>query len=171
MSGHRNDAVEIRIAPLTEFAHWIPDIAQWLHTQWRTLYPGGYTPADVEAALRTRLDTRQIPLALVAVAGNTVVGIVSLKISDMDTRPGLTPWLAGLYVVPARRRGGIGRRLVQAATAKAMESGATKLYLYTPAAEPFYATLGWQVLERTSYQEIPVTVMYYSLQPDAFTHG
>jgi predicted N-acetyltransferase YhbS len=171
VSDSQEDTAELRIAPLAEFAHWIPDIAQWLHAEWRTLYPGGYTPADVEAALRTRLNTRQIPLALVAVADNTVVGIVSLKLSDMDTRPGLTPWLAGLYVVPARRRAGVGRRLVQAATAKARESGATKLYLYTPAAEPFYATLGWQVLERTSYQEIPVTVMYYSLQPGALTHG
>lgn len=170
MSSLREDT-ELRIAPLAEFTHSIPDIAQWLHTQWRELYPGGYTPSDVAAALRTRLHTRQIPLALVAVTGTTVVGIVSLKINDMDSRPALTPWLAGLYVVPARRNGGIGRRLVHAAIAKARELQVEKLYLYTPTAEQFYATLGWQVLERTHYQEIPVTVMYYSLQPERQIHG
>lgn len=157
---------EVHIAPLTEFADWIPDIAQWLHAEWRDLYPGGYTPADVAAALRGRLQTHQIPLAMVAVAGETVVGIISLKVSDMDTRPELTPWLAGLYVVPAHRGLGIGTRLVQAMLAKAEALQVETLYLYTPGAEPFYTALGWRPLERTHYQEIPVTVMYYALQAE-----
>lgn len=166
MSDARAEIVEVRIAPLTEFSNWIPDIAQWLHAQWRDLYPGGYTAADVAAALRSRLQTHQIPLALVAVAGEAVVGIVSLKGSDMETRPELTPWLAGLYVVPAHRGLGIGARLVQTVLAKARELQVETLYLYTPGAEQFYAALGWRLLERTHYQEIPVTVMYYPLQAE-----
>lgn len=166
MSGAREEIGAVRIAPLIEFAGWIPDIAQWLHAEWRDLYPGGYTPADVAAALRGRLQTHQIPLALVAVAGETVVGIVSLKRNDMDTRPALTPWLAGLFVVPAHRGRGIGQRLVRAAVAKASEFRVEKLYLYTPGAEPFYAALGWRLLEHTHYQEIPVSVMYYPLQAE-----
>lgn len=157
---------EIHIAPLTEYADWIPDIAQWLHAEWRDLYPGGYTPADVATALRGRLQTHQIPLAMVAVTDETVVGIVSLKISDMDTRPELTPWLAGLYVVPAYRGLGIGTRLVQTMLARAKALKVEILYLYTPGAEQFYAALGWRLLERTHYQEIPVTVMYYPLQTE-----
>lgn len=166
MSGAHAKIAEVRIAPLTEFADWIPDIAQWLHAEWRDLYPGGYTPADVATALHGRLQTHQIPLALVAVANETVVGIVSLKVSDMDTRPGLMPWLAGLYVVPTHRGLGIGTRLVRAVLAKARELQVETLYLYTPGAESFYTTLGWRLLERTHYQEIPVTVMYYALQAE-----
>lgn len=160
------DINEVRIAPLTEFANWIPDIARWLHAEWRNLYPGGYTPADVAAALRGRLQTHQIPLAMVAVVGENVVGIASLKVNDMDTHPQLTPWLAGLYVVPTHRGLGIGTLLVQTMLAKAKALQVETLYLYTPGAEQFYAALGWRLLERTHYQEIPVTVMYYSLQTE-----
>ena len=103
---------------------------------------------------------------MVAITDETVIGIVSLKVNDMDTRPELTPWLAGLYVVPAYRRRGIGHRLVQAAIAKASEFRVEKLYLYTPGAERFYAALGWRLLEHTQYQEIPVSVMYYPLQAE-----
>lgn len=171
MSGVRDNTSELHIAPLAEFAHCIPVIAQWLYTEWSRLYPDDYSPEEVAADLRSRLQTRHLPLALVAVASQEVVGIVSLKLSDMKTQPALTPWLAGLYVVPACRRAGIGRRLVEATRAKAVELGVKKLYLYTPDSEQFYATLGWRVLERTVYEEIPVTVMYYSLQQDALTHG
>jgi GNAT superfamily N-acetyltransferase len=97
--------------------------------------------------------------------GAALVGTVSLKIHDMDSRMHLTPWLAALYVAEERRRQGIGTALVRAIERRAAALGIGRLFLYTPASERFYANLGWAVRERTGYHGHAVSVMEKEISP------
>ena len=61
-----------------------------------------------------------------------MLGSAMLIAHDMDTRLELSPWLAGVFVTPDRRRHGTGSALVQRVIGDATELGVRRLYLYTP---------------------------------------
>jgi N-acetylglutamate synthase-like GNAT family acetyltransferase len=86
-----------------------------------------------------------------------------LLASDMDTRTDLSPWLAGVFVLPEYRGRGVAKALTLQVMKRAAELEFENMYLYTPGAEGFYAKLGWKVLERPVYRETPVTIMSASL--------
>jgi GNAT superfamily N-acetyltransferase len=136
----------------------IPLLSRLFFEEWAYLHPER-TLNDFENLILERTNKNRIPVALVAFEGAELLGTVCLKIHDMDTRPDLTPWLAGLYVVAPRRRQGVGAALVAAIEKKAGDLGVKKLYLYTPESEGFYAKLGWKVKERPEYHGYAVTIM------------
>ncbi len=156
----------MHIAYLADHKEVIPTLSQWFYDEWAYLHPER-TLADVERLMNEKANINRIPVALVAFEGKELLGTVSLKIHDMDTRLDLTPWLAGLYVSASKRRQGIGAMLVSAIEKKAHELGIEKLYLYTPESEAFYARLGWQVNERIQYHGYPVSLMYKLLARDS----
>jgi N-acetylglutamate synthase-like GNAT family acetyltransferase len=78
---------------------------------------------------------------------------------DMDSRPQLTPWLAGVFVKPQCRGKGIGSALVRRIEAEARSLEVATLYLYTPNTESLYERLGWSVTERCEYRNTNVVVM------------
>ena len=59
--------------------------------------------------------SHDVPTVLVAIEDGVCLGSVNLLRSEMTIRPALTPWLAQLFVVPDRRRGGAGTALAAAA--------------------------------------------------------
>ena len=77
----------------------------------------------------------------------------------METRPDLTPWLAGLFVRSASRGLGVGSLLARHAVSAAAAMGVARLYLYTHAAHDFYERLGWRALEPAIYEGQDVTIM------------
>ena len=150
--------MSMRIEYLKHHTDSIPLIAGWFHREWGRYYPE-LTIDDIEERLRARINIDKIPLALVAIENGEVIGTVSLKISDMDTRKQYTPWLASMYVREDKRKRGVGKNMVAAIEKKAIELGVEILYLYTPDAESFYAKLGWQRIEYTEYRGANVCVM------------
>lgn len=122
-----------------------PDLAP-LVARWRVEaffnHPGGYT---VEEMTELILDPSVEPEeTFVLFDGGRAVGTAALIRSDLDTRPDLTSWLAGLFVEPAFRRRGHATRLVRKVEAFARASSVPVLWLYTSTAEALYARLGWQ---------------------------
>jgi N-acetylglutamate synthase-like GNAT family acetyltransferase len=89
------------------------------------------------------------------------MGSASLVRHDMDTRPELTPWLAGVFVAPEYRRRGVGAELVRRVMTEAGVQKVQTLYLYTVHSEAFYANLGWSLQERTAYRSQNVVIMTY----------
>lgn len=148
----------LRIEYLADHPGCIPTLGRWFFNEWKQLY-NGKSIEDVTASIRERLNYDKLPLALVAVEGGAVVGTVCLKDHDMDIREDLSPWLAGLYVAAAYRGRGFGARLVTAVVDKARILGVSKLYLYTPNQERFFAKRGWSVFERVLYKGVDVVVM------------
>ena len=70
-------------------------------------------------------------------------GTASLAHDDLDSRPDLTPWLAGVYVPPTLRGRGHASALVRHVEGFARAAGVGTLWLYTWTAAPLYAGLGW----------------------------
>ncbi|KPK72239.1 hypothetical protein AMJ87_05285 [candidate division WOR_3 bacterium SM23_60] len=143
--------MEIRY--LKEHRQCIPKIAQWFYDEWGDFYPD-LTVSDIVNRLEQRTNTDRIPLALVAIEDDTVIGTVSLKQYDMDTRMDYSPWLASLYVEKAHRHRGVSNTLIQAGIDKAIELGIELIYLYTiiPQHKAFYLSRGWEFVETTTYR-------------------
>lgn len=145
------------VCPMVDYAHEVPRIASWFFEQWRPLY-GNESLASVERRIRTWLTRNQIPIALVAISDDSVIGTVALKDRELpDLEYG--PWLAGLFVVPQHRCRGIGTLLVAAAEQQASALGVQHLHLYTPASEGFYERLGWTVVDHVALPSGTVSVM------------
>ena len=128
-------------------------IARWYYDEWGHLDPEGSLESWTKG-LRER-----IPTTYVALEGETPLGSVTLTEHDMLTRPDLSPWLSGMYVIPERRGQGIGGALVRHAVNQAAGMGVERLYLYTHPARDFYRKLGWQDLEEDVYEGRRVTIM------------
>jgi GNAT superfamily N-acetyltransferase len=115
------------------------------------------------------MNSDRLPLTLVAVRAGLaadsreLVGMVSLKYHDMDTRPDLDPWLGGLLVLPEWRNQGVGTMLMHRATEEARRLKVPRLYLWTHSAEGLYRKLGWQVVERSDYFGKEAVVMEIDL--------
>jgi putative hydrolase of the HAD superfamily len=133
-------------------------LASWFYTEWG----GGDPPfslAEFEEQFRQRLNRDHLPLAMVALLGNTPVATASLKLREMDTHPQYTHWLGGVYTLPEHRRQGIGAQVIEATVAEARRLGVEDLYLYTRRSAALYARLGWQVIERPVYHGRSVAIM------------
>jgi predicted N-acetyltransferase YhbS len=98
-------------------------------------------------------------LALVAKADGEAVGTCLLVESEIEPNHDVSPWLAGLFVVPEHRRKGAGAALVRAVEAQARRREFSRLYLYTTAAVGFYEKLDWEVLDRTNWKGFDTALM------------
>ena len=143
---------------LADHMEALPTLARWQHAEWGNLRVGDTLEART-ARLEAETGRDQIPLTVVALEGATVLGSASLISHDMETRPELSPWLAGVFVAPEYRRRGIASELVRRIVAEAARLDVPLLYLYTVHSEKLYEKLGWLVQERTRYREHDIVIM------------
>jgi predicted N-acetyltransferase YhbS len=149
--------MRIELIDLPDDVETIETVALWLHHEWGR--ERGVSVDHYASKLRESLGAKPIPYSLAAFDSGAPVGVASLQIHDMQTRKGLSPWLANVYVIPEYRNRGIGGRLCRGVTAKAGRLGISRLYLFTPDRESFYSAMGWKLLERAVYRGQNVAVM------------
>lgn len=147
------------IESIADHVDLVETISKWHWNEWGHVDPDGTLETWTESlASRTERDT--IPTTYVALAdGRDLLGSVSLVDCDMETRPDLWPWLAGLYVRPDARNGGVGSALVTHAMKKVREMDIHTLYLYTSSSESLYSKLGWSTIDREGYEGKDVAIM------------
>jgi predicted N-acetyltransferase YhbS len=133
--------VTTRILALSQHRDLAPLIAEWRVAAFFQGSPR-FTAESYAAAILA--PPRGPEEHFVLFEDETPVGTVGVVHRDLEARPDLTPWLAGLLVLPAHRRAGHGATLVRQAEAFAREAGVPVLWLYTLGAEPFYRRLGWR---------------------------
>lgn len=148
----------MQIEYLADHPLLIPELVRLHFEQWGHLRP------DETLEHRTRrleacCGRSGVPMVFVAIEGGALCGSAMLVAHDMDTRPDLTPWLAGVYVVDAYRGHGYGSALTQRVESEASALGVERLYLYTPDAEGFYSRVGWALDHRCEYLGQEVAVM------------
>jgi len=102
-------------------------------------------------------------VAQVAKADGEPIGTCLLAESEIEPNHDVSPWLAGLFVVPERRRKGAGAVLVRAIEDQARQRGFSRLYLYTSDAVGFYERLDWEVLDRTNWKGFDTALMVRDL--------
>jgi GNAT superfamily N-acetyltransferase len=106
-----------------------------------------------------------IPRTLVLLIDDEPVGTASLAAHDLEERPDLTPWLAGVFVAPHARGRGYAAQLVAAVEGEARKASILTLWLYTNTAERIYARIGWQTVEIVLHNSRPFVLMRRDLLP------
>lgn len=136
----------------------LPIVAGWLWREWWQRRGRSLEQTQaIYAACRAEIVA---PQTFVLLAGGTPVGTVTLARRDLDERPDLTPWLAGVFVVPEARGRGYVRHLLAAFDEACRAAAIGTAWLYTNTAEPVYLRAGWQVAEVIQRQgKPPVTLM------------
>ena len=97
--------------------------------------------------------------------GDQPVATAGLAGTDLEARPDLTPWMAGVIVLPAFRGRGHAAALVHQVEATARQAGAPVLWLYTTRAEGLYLRLGWESVGVEQDAGRPVVLMRRHLAP------
>ncbi|WP_419899785.1 GNAT family N-acetyltransferase [Roseomonas sp. USHLN139] len=153
--------MQTRLVTLRERPELGPQVAAWLwHAFWRE---NGESLETVLAVVGRSDAERGPPQSFVLLEDGAPAGTASLAAADLDERPDLTPWLAGVYVRPESRGRGHGARLVQAVEWAAAEGGAGTLWLYTGGEGALYRRLGWEAVERVPQDGRTVLLMRKAL--------
>lgn len=132
--------MSIKIAAVSNRPDLAPLVARWRVDAFFN-YPGGYSVEEMTALIFAPPEVPED--AFVLLDCGQPVGTAVLVRRDLDARPDLTPWLAGVFVLPAFRGRGHAAALVRRAEAFALSAAVPAMWLYTSKAEPFYARLDW----------------------------
>ena len=105
------------------------------------------------------MTTGLMPRTFILLADGEPVGTASLVAHDLDERPDLTPWLAGVFVEPHARGQGYAGRLISAVEQEARGASLPTLWLYTNKAARIYARAGWRTVETVQHRSQPFALM------------
>jgi GNAT superfamily N-acetyltransferase len=154
----------LRIENAADHREALAQVGRWHWDEWGSADPNGSLQSWTKA-LEGKATREGIPLTLLAYVDGRLVGAVSLIDHDMPDRgdlAGLTPWVAGTYVVPEMRGEGVGSALMRRVAEEAKRLSIDRVYLYTAHASEFYDGLGWTRELETWYEGELVTVMSLS---------
>jgi predicted N-acetyltransferase YhbS len=148
---------------LADNMHFAPQLAAWHHAEWRRHY-ASWTMEQAEAQLRSHMGHCRIPTTFVALEEGCVLGSVSLLEADLDGHEHLSPWLASLFVIPAKRGRGLGKMLVARVVQEASNLGFPALYLWTPGQQAYYERLHWECIAHTLHRDGEIAIMRRTLR-------
>ena len=116
---------------------------------WRAWWQPNGVPLDyIVGRLRENMVPGPMPRAFVAHVDGIFAGTTSIIASDLDERPHYTPWIAAVWIEPAFRSRGLGRRLVDHAVDYGFSLGIPRVHLTArPARRSYYEELGWTPIE------------------------
>jgi GNAT superfamily N-acetyltransferase len=110
--------------------------------------------------MRDALNREKIPLFVLAVEADEIVGVAELKYREMAIYPDKEHWIGGVFVPPAHRGKGIASRLANRIVEIAGSLGVKTLHLQTEKLNGgLYARLGWVATEQVNYRGLDVLVM------------
>ena len=144
--------MDVRRATLSDLPSLVP-----LFDAYRQFYRQPPDPAGAERFLRERFAGGESVIFL-ALDGDAVAGFVQLYPSFWSVAACRSWILNDLYVAPAFRGRGVGRKLMERARAHAIETGAGGMSLATErtnaTAQRLYESLGWRRDEEFLHYEL-----------------
>lgn len=147
---------------LADHPEHIDALASAMLEHWRYAQPEDTLETRTQE-LRRHLNRDALPIAWVAHDTKQVLGTAALRQYDLEDRQDLTPWLAGVLVLPAFRRQGIAAALCGAVERFARRAGVETVYLYTLDRQRLYAALGWRLFERAPWRGYAGDIMRKNL--------
>lgn len=143
----------------------VPLVAEWYFREWGYLNPAS-TLEKVADRLGSSMNRDAIPLVMLAVMGDQVIGSAELKYREMAIYPEKEHWLGGVFVVPEHRGKGVAARLIDAVVETARIVGVDLLHIQTERLDGgLYLKLGWQRTGQVCYRGLDVLVMQRKLCP------
>lgn len=157
-----NEEIEIKF--LIECEEHIPALAKLWHEEISQHWVSDASIEKAENRLREHLNKDKIPMAIIALHGDTPVGMACLRETD-GIRPGVKPWLGSLVVDPQFRGKKIGETLIEAVKKQAKLFHYETLYLlaFDSTIPNWYTQLGWKIIGEDILLTHPVTVMSISI--------
>jgi hypothetical protein len=141
------------IVRIADWPDLVPIVASWLWNEW--WHQDGYTLEQTHDAVAGSVSPSGPPQSFVLLVDGKPTGTASLVVHDLDERPDLSPWLAGVFISPEARGRGHVIHLIQA-----VEAAIPVVWLYTAGAERVYARAGWHSVESVQRRgRRPVTLM------------
>lgn len=159
--------VDISVVSTSERPDLVPVVARWLWDEWWRR--NGHSLEQTLDAVRESVTARPMPKTFVLLADGQPLGTASLAARDLEERPDLSPWLAGVLVLPAARRQGHAARLAAAVEAESRAASIPTLWLYTRTAERLYARIGWRTVESFERKGNAYALMKRDLLPQGHT--
>ena len=154
---------QIQVFALQPASPEIADCARWRAEAFSHVLER--TAQAEQDSLEAFISDQSDQVALVASRDGIPAGTCLLVRSEPEPVHPVSPWLAGLYVVPSHRRHGIGQALVRAIEEQARQRGHRRLYLYTHHAAAYYRRLGWTATDQVDWKGSPTTLMVRDLTP------
>lgn len=134
-------------------------VSHWYYEEWGRWNSNSSVQSISEKLLKS-MNRDKVPLILLAIDGDDIVGSVELKYREMEIYPDKEHWLGGLFVEPRHRGAAVGKQLIQQIIGLASRLGVRKLYLQTERLDGgVYAQLGWKPLEQIDNKGKNVLVM------------
>jgi predicted N-acetyltransferase YhbS len=131
----------LQINHLFKHPQFIEPVAQMIYNEfWRDVV-NGMSLNDLVEHLQDANNADRIPLCLIALQDEELVGTVNLIENDDAARSHLRPWLAAMVVREDQRNNGIGTKLVSALLTEARRMQITALYFGTDG-PGFYERIG-----------------------------
>ena len=153
---------DLRIEYLADRPEAAPLVAEWYFAEWGHLNPAA-TLERTRDKLVASMNRDAIPLTVLAVIDEDVVGTAQLKYREMPMFPEKEHWLGGVYVVPEYRGQDIAAQLVDSVVEAARNLGVQTLHIQTERLDGgLYARLGWAPVEQVN-RGIDVLVMQRAL--------
>jgi predicted N-acetyltransferase YhbS len=115
-------------------------VAALIHNEFWTDVPGA-SIEKMAARLGQASTADALPLCLIALRGDELLGAVNLVDNDDDDHTDWHPWLAGMVVAAPHRGQGIGSQLVRALLVEAKRLNFYRVYFGTDGPR-FYERLG-----------------------------
>lgn len=143
---------------LAEAPQYAPVLAAKHAQEWAHLYPG-QEESHLLTAFRSEAADGHLPLTLLALDGETLLGSVSLLFGDLPSRPDLDPWLASLFVLHRHRGRGVGSFLIKSALEVFANLGFPSLYVFTENRAPLFTKHGFLYFDEGQCGGHPVRIL------------
>ncbi len=150
---------EVKIVNLYHHKKYIPQVADWIFSEFIRDKIENCTLEDIVSALNNRMEN-EVPMTFIALKGVRCIGTISLFENDLKMQKELTPWLAALYVDKKYRKNGYAKLLIDNLYIEAKKLKLNKLYLRTENAGNYYLKHGWSELYKIIDEHGIYTTVY-----------
>lgn len=151
--------VNMNFEYLSDNKELIPVLANWYFEEWGNKEKGRTLDTETQK-LQKFLNKDQIPLILLAIENDELLGAAQLKYREMSIYPDKEHWIGGVYTSKNHRGKGIAKQIILKLIEIASNLNIKKLYLQTENLNGgLYRRLGWKPIEQVNYHNIEVLVM------------
>ncbi|MEO8390069.1 MAG: GNAT family N-acetyltransferase [Polaromonas sp.] len=148
----------MRIEHLIDCQDHLEKVADWQQVEFGYLNPS-VSVEQRQSRLRDSLQRAGLPLTIVAISEDGQPMGAASVLPKTITHAHLTPWLSAVVVSPEFRGKGIASALSLRAVAEAERLGFKTLNLFTPHNESLYRRIGWETVERSNHNGLPIAIM------------